>query len=53
LHSFLVIYLCMLSEVVRLSGTGETLILSIRKDINDGSEEDCCKGRKDTSALHR
>ena len=40
-------------EVVPLSGTGETLILSIRKDINDGSEEDCCKGRKDTSALHR
>ncbi|MCX7385332.1 MAG: hypothetical protein NTX48_01600, partial [Planctomycetales bacterium] len=40
-------------EVLTLSGTGKTLILSIQKDKEDGSEEDCIEVKRHTSSLHR
>ncbi len=40
-------------EVLPVSGTGESLILSHRKDLSDGSEEGCIEVKGDASALHR
>ena len=40
-------------EVLPVSGTGESLILSHRKDLEDGSEEDRIEVKRHTSALHR
>lgn len=37
-----------LGEVLTLSGTPESLILSLRKDITDGSEEDRNEGSRHT-----
>jgi hypothetical protein len=42
-----------LGEVLPVSGTGESLILSHRKDLEDGSEEDSIEVKRHTSALHR
>ncbi len=42
-----------LFEVLPVSGTGESLILSHRKDLEDGSEEDRIEVKRHTSALHR
>ena len=40
------------AEVLTLSGTGKTLILSVQKDKEDGSEEDCIEVKRHTSSLH-
>jgi hypothetical protein len=40
-------------EVLLVSGTGESLILSHRKDLEDGSEEDRIEVKRHTPALHR
>ena len=41
-----------LREVLPVSGTGESLILSHRKDLEDGSEEGSNEITGYTSALH-
>ena len=41
------------TEVLPVSGTGESLILSHRKAPGDGSEEDSIEVKRHTSALHR
>ena len=43
----------LLIEVLPVSGTGESLILSHRKDLGDDSEEDSIEVKRHTSALHR
>ena len=41
------------AEVLPVLGTGESLILSHRKDLEDGSEEDSIEVKRHTSALYR
>jgi hypothetical protein len=47
-----VIFAIRSAEVLPVSGTGESLILSHRKDLEDGSEESSIEVEGDASALH-